>query len=206
MSLHTQEWLGAYLDGELSPAQIRKTEAHLANCPECQRKLDELRSLSALLGEAPVATGLKSEEQFVAEVGLQLKRKAITSAQTFPMTRSRENTPQSPALHWSWLVIPLVLLLAWSFVQTVSVVSDMLIAIPGIEQYSQKSVQALPLFANLSHLKDTVLARFGAELVGLATPLEWGWLANLLAMAIIGLLYASWMAGWWTHNRIFSQN
>jgi predicted anti-sigma-YlaC factor YlaD len=129
MSLHTQEWLGAYLDGELSPAQIRKTEAHLANCPECQRKLDELRSLSALLGEAPVATGLKSEEQFVAEVGLQLKRKAITSAQTFPMTRSRENTPQSPALHWSWLVIPLVLLLAWSFVQTVSVVSDMLIAI-----------------------------------------------------------------------------
>jgi anti-sigma factor (TIGR02949 family) len=38
-------FLDAYLDGELEPAKKAELEQHLAGCPECQRKLDQLRRL-----------------------------------------------------------------------------------------------------------------------------------------------------------------
>ena len=42
--------VGPYHDGELPDAEGREFEAHLAQCPECARRLAELRSLSGRLG------------------------------------------------------------------------------------------------------------------------------------------------------------
>ncbi len=44
--------LSAYLDGELSPAERRQVEEHLAGCPECAEKMKELRRQGDVLGRA----------------------------------------------------------------------------------------------------------------------------------------------------------
>src|SRR6266568_2619614 len=43
--------LHAYLDGELSPAEVQGIEAHLAQCPACRGRLDEERALITRAGE-----------------------------------------------------------------------------------------------------------------------------------------------------------
>ena len=192
MSPHVEEWLDKYLDGELSPAQQGRVQAHLEQCPHCQGLLAERHSLSALLQSAPAAAGLKPAEQFVAEVGLQLKGRLAATSQLF----AAKNT-----WHWSWAMVPLALVLAWVFLQTVSVLSDILVAIPGAEQVSQQSVQALPVFTTLSQLTGNALVARGADLLAFFAPTSLGWLTNLATLVVIGLLYASWLAGWWVRNQ-----
>jgi len=50
--------LSAYVDGELAAGEVARLEAHLADCPECRREVDRLRSLQEVtdamkLAEAP---------------------------------------------------------------------------------------------------------------------------------------------------------
>lgn len=191
MSLHIEEWLDQYLDGELSPMRQAKVKAHLEQCPHCQELLAERRSLSALLQKAPAAAGLKPADQFVAEVGLQLKGKTATQKQ--------RAAPDS--WHWSWALVPLALMLAWVFLQTVSVLSDILVAIPGAEQISQQSVQNLPGFTTLSQLTGNELVAQGADLLAFLAPTNLGGLTNLAALVVIGVIYASWLAGWWVRSQ-----
>ena len=49
MNEHLNEWLDAYLDGELTPPHQRQVEAHLAHCPECRALLKQRRALASLL-------------------------------------------------------------------------------------------------------------------------------------------------------------
>ena len=81
MNGHLDEWMDAYLDGELTSLQKRQAEAHLAHCPDCTALLTQTRALSRLLQAAPVASGLKPERTFVAEVGLQLARRQPAASQ-----------------------------------------------------------------------------------------------------------------------------
>jgi len=43
--------LHGYLDGELSPAEARGVDTHLAECPDCRRRLEEERALIARAAE-----------------------------------------------------------------------------------------------------------------------------------------------------------
>jgi predicted anti-sigma-YlaC factor YlaD len=40
------EWAGAYLDGELTEADRRRFEQHLATCEDCRREVADLRNLA----------------------------------------------------------------------------------------------------------------------------------------------------------------
>jgi predicted anti-sigma-YlaC factor YlaD len=40
------EWAGAYLDGELTEADRRRFEQHLATCEDCRREVADLRNLT----------------------------------------------------------------------------------------------------------------------------------------------------------------
>ncbi|MGD2174591.1 MAG: zf-HC2 domain-containing protein [Candidatus Brocadiaceae bacterium] len=48
--------LMAYHDGELTPERRRELEEHLKDCPACAAELEELRTLSGVLGEAEAPT------------------------------------------------------------------------------------------------------------------------------------------------------
>ena len=51
-SPHLEEDLSAYLAGELSSAEKERAERHLAECPECSQKLEQLRGLNHFLAQA----------------------------------------------------------------------------------------------------------------------------------------------------------
>ena len=55
MSCNTvQTKLSAYLDGEMSGAEMLITRAHLNQCPQCQSELDGLKSVQAILRDLPL--------------------------------------------------------------------------------------------------------------------------------------------------------
>ena len=57
-----EEILGAYLDGELGPAQQAAIEAHLEACPRCRQVLSELRALHEMLDAWPAPASLPAQD------------------------------------------------------------------------------------------------------------------------------------------------
>lgn len=45
-------WLSAYADGELNKKQAAATHKHVCDCPSCERELEQLRQMTALLRES----------------------------------------------------------------------------------------------------------------------------------------------------------
>lgn len=50
---HAEEWLSAYLEGELDGTQRAEVEAHLAVCPECASLLEAIGDSRDVLGALP---------------------------------------------------------------------------------------------------------------------------------------------------------
>lgn len=197
MMEHVLDWLDVYHDGELHGRQLRRVEAHLAQCETCREELAAREALSALLQESPPAEGLMRPEQFVSQVGLMLPRRP-------------ERTPLRRALETGWRLIPVGLFGAWAFVQT------LLIVVTGV-----MLVQNIPASANLlssavvsAHITSWLaglqcVAGAGAhgllEVVFCAARaielLEWPVLLSTLLLSVIGVLYASWLASWWIRGQ-----
>lgn len=59
-SLHEHDSLSAYLDGQVSPAERRRIEQHLAVCPECAGELESLRRVVAALRQCPPVRSRRS--------------------------------------------------------------------------------------------------------------------------------------------------
>jgi hypothetical protein len=55
-----EESLSAYLDGELTPAETARVEAHLQECRTCRANLATLRQTVGLLGELPMLRAPRS--------------------------------------------------------------------------------------------------------------------------------------------------
>lgn len=64
-----RESLSAYLDGELSPAQARAVESHLAGCGSCREELEGLRSVAHTLRSLPEVDPPRSFALGPQEVG-----------------------------------------------------------------------------------------------------------------------------------------
>ena len=47
---HITQQLEAYLDNQLSPEERRRVEEHVANCPDCARRLFDTQRISTELG------------------------------------------------------------------------------------------------------------------------------------------------------------
>jgi anti-sigma factor RsiW len=50
---HVSELLSPYVDGQVSPEERQRVEAHLASCAECAAELADLRALKAALSRLP---------------------------------------------------------------------------------------------------------------------------------------------------------
>jgi len=53
MSAHSGDLLSAYLDGELTPAELEGVRAHLEDCAECRRELQSLGEIRTLVRDLP---------------------------------------------------------------------------------------------------------------------------------------------------------
>ncbi len=194
---YVREWLGAYLDGELSADRRAWVEEHLASCQACQRELVELRALSTLLHADPVPAPFLDQELFSRQVVSRLPRPA-------PSSRQR-------ALQLGLRYLPLGLFGAWAFVQAAVLVSTVLIYALSLFP------QAGGLLAGLAPLPESAAGSWIGGLMSLSglnglieetgifliiSPLA---LISLAAIALLAVLFFAWLAGLWTYHRSQAQ-
>lgn len=191
MSDHVLELLGAYLDGELHGAQLRKVEAHLQECQVCQEEAQSLRALSATL-QAGVLPDFPTPERFAADVALRLPRGPIQ-----PTSRK--------ALEFGWWLAPVGLLLTWIFLNTTLLVSNALTAVHELGLLSGASAW-LGSAPEAEAYWSGMLGQFG--LLG-GNSVQWAaqveaftqtTLPLIVWQVSIALLYLSWMAIWWARH------
>ncbi len=192
MNGHVTEWVGAYLDGELSESRRLKVSAHLEKCLACREELEGLRRLSKMLQSAPTPEFVPADT-FAARLGLQLPRREVA-----------EQPARRATLLW-WLA-PVVLLAAWIFIQIVFGLSG---ALGLLDAANLFPVASLPAAAEAPHslwytglvnllgglfdgLPQTALALLDQVSVFAA-----GALGRLFWQALIALLYLAWLAVWW---------
>jgi anti-sigma factor RsiW len=185
----------AYLDGELTVTQRKQFEQHLAGCTACAEKLEMRRRLSVLLHEMPAFLPGQSENEFIGAVRSRLE----------PRQPGFDFNVKS--LAWSWLAVPVGLILALVFIQSVAWLSAVIGWIPGassvLQDLPQVFVQEVALRIPGELFASGLPAPVGAVMAwsGFFTILNWNWLTTLVLLVGVGLLYASWLAGWWARTR-----
>jgi predicted anti-sigma-YlaC factor YlaD len=197
MNGHVTEWLGAYVDGELSGIRLRRVESHLRQCSACQREVESLRALSALLKESWAAERRTSPERFVAQVGLRLPRR-------------QQRPPAQRALEVGWKLVPAGLLFSLAFVHSVFVVVRAIQS--ALWMGLGREVSALLLPESSGGLPVPELSALSQASVGEAigtvstlvqsgSALAWLPVLYLCVMLLIGVLYCSWLASWWAQRK-----
>lgn len=196
MSEHVTEWLPAFYDGELSERRQSMVRTHLAECPECQRELEQLKNLSALLRSSPPAKCQLPPDRFVSQVGLQLERRP-------------EQSGWQKTLKLGWHLIPVGLLGAWVFIQVVAALSGAILFGLQMGLGSDLLATVTNLLPELSQVSPPGLnwwlpGDIGWAIVRLIddlSPLTWSIIVDVLFSIIIGILYWSWLAGWLVSRR-----
>jgi len=193
MSDHMLEYLGAYLDGELYNGQLRKVEAHLDECQMCMTEYRSLQILSAALHGAPTPD-FPSPERFAADIALRLPR-----AQVKPLHKS--------AFEIGWWLVPVGLVVAWIFLNTTLLVSNMLIRADEFRLLDSASARLVSSAPNETYWSGA-LGQFGL-LTG--NNLQWAEMlesftrisaSQIFWQVAIALLYLSWMAIWWARHSL----
>ena len=195
---YVKEWLGAYLDGELSADRRSWVEEHLADCLACQQELLELRALSALLHADPAPAPFLEPEAFSRQV------------------LNRLPPPLQPAwqraLRLGLRFTPLGLFCAWAFFQAVIwVTSALLYALPLFPQAEGWLATLTPgwygagadllgygYLGQLIQLSGLNGLTEGTDLSFLFGPLT---LINLVFLAVLAAVFFAWLAGLWTYRR-----
>ncbi len=193
MTEHVTAWLEAYHDGELQGCRLCQVETHLAHCAACRQELQGLEGLTTVLQSGPAPEGLMSADRFVYAVGMRLPRRP-------------ERPAWQRALKIGWQLAPLGLLGAWAFAQTVFIVTGMLLTglrlglggdVVASLLRAPRSGPSLGELLGLSRVGLNDLIPTALRILGNGGPLGWGVTLTLAVLAVIGLLYWSWLASWW---------
>lgn len=192
MSEHVIEWLGAHLDGELKGRKLQRVQEHLAECDACRAELESLQGLSALLQEAPAAE-FASHERFVSQVNLRLPERRTTQS-------------GGRLIEAGWWMIPVGLLMAWIFLSTTFLVSDVVTAANTFGLLD--TAGTLPVAdSSEGAVWTSRLGQVGlleGESLGWAERTE-GFTRNVLPQftwqVSIAFLYLAWIAIWWARQR-----
>lgn len=184
MNEHVSAWLEAYHDGELDGRRLHQVTSHLGQCAACRAELDRLQALSTLLQASPAASHLTPPERFVAQVGLRLPRH-----QAHPFWYR--------AASLGWRLTPVGLFGAYAVLQAVFIVTGivMIVLRLGGEPARQSAAWFNSLGTDMNNL-----APIGLPALGGVLPINWGSVLYLGLMAVIGLLYWSWLASWWVRR------
>ena len=194
MEKHMDQWLGAYMDGELRGVRRRQVADHLDNCPQCRAELEALTQLSSMLQADPLPENLFPAARFADQVALQLPRRQPGKA--------KERVSWGTAGLW---LVPVGALGVWVFV----IVASMLVNAAGVALQTGL-VSNLPSWvappANYGAFSGVMLnalngsldatLRAGLEAVGRQELFWRGVAGHLLLQAVLVLVYWSWLAGW----------
>jgi anti-sigma factor RsiW len=188
MTIHPDLWLDAYLDGELDAVHSKQVEAHLNECADCRKAIEERKALSALLLDEPVLEACKPASRFTSEVALQLTRR--------PYRRDITGIR-----NLAWLGTPVALLLVAVFIFTAGLVQTVVDAFPGARATLEQLVAST---ASLDFIQGGALVADSVDTLRLmasfAIP-EWNVVTFMAALVLTGVLYCCWMVGWLTRNR-----
>jgi len=193
MSDHVLELLGAYLDGELHNGQLHKVQAHLDECQACTAEYQSLQALSAELHAIPLPD-LPSPERFAADVTLRLPR-----TQDKPLRKS--------ALEIGWWLAPVGLVVAWIFLSTTLLVSNMVINANELGLLDNASAR-LVSSPSSEAIWSGALGQLG---VLTDDSLQWAKAmesftrisaSQIFWQIAIALLYLSWLAIWWARHTL----
>lgn len=193
MSDHVLELLGAYLDGELHNGRLRKVEAHLDDCQDCMAEYQLLQALSAKLHAAPLPD-FPSPERFATEVTLRLPR-------------TQDKPLNERVFEIGWWLVPVGLVVAWIFLSTTLLVSNMVIRADELGLLDSASARLVPSASNEAYWSGA-LGQFGL-LTG--NSLQWAETmesftrvsaSQIFWQVAIALLYLSWLAIWWARHTL----
>jgi hypothetical protein len=193
------EWLGPYLDGELSEARQAWVEAHLSICTACQAELEALRALSGLLHADPTPGASRSARAFAADVLRKLED---------PARPRRASILRRVAGY-----LPLALFGGWAVLQAAVWISSALLLGIGYLPGLRGGLDGLLAFGSRlaggwTGWLDELLGLFG-----LSYSSGWlDWLAQiplpgilifieLLLAGLFAVLFTAWMAGAWSARR-----
>jgi predicted anti-sigma-YlaC factor YlaD len=189
MSEHISEWLGAYLDGELSGNLLHRVETHLVECQACGEEYRALQQLSGILQEAPLPE-LVSPARFAAQVALRLPPRSVGSK-------------RNKALEVGWWLVPVGLMTLWIFIQITYTLSDWLSTASIFGLVSDAALSISPEAARFT----STLGEFGLLSGG---SLEWAAWSESITRTLfsqftwqlsIAMLYLSWIVIWWARQR-----
>ncbi len=184
MNEHVSAWLEAYHDGELAGRRLHQVQSHLAQCAACRAELDRLQALSTLLQASPAASHLTPPERFVAQVGLRLPRH-----QAHPFWYR--------AASIGWRLAPVGLFGAYAILQAVFIVTG--VVMDALRVGGDPARQSAAWFNSLgTGLND--LTPIGLPALDSVLPVNWSVMLYLGLIAVIGLLYWSWLATWWVRQ------
>jgi len=184
MNEHVSAWLEAYHDSELDGRRLHQVISHLAQCAACRAELDRLQALSALLQASPATSHLTPPERFVAQVGLRLPR-----YQAHPLWYQ--------AASIGWRLTPVGLFGAYAILQAVFIVTG--IVMLALRLGGDPARQSVAWFNSLGTGLNN-LAPIGLPVLDSVLSINWGVMLYLGLMAVIGLLYWSWLATWWVRQ------
>ena len=197
MKDHASRWLGAHLDGELRGLRRRWVVSHLEECSACQRELNSLKTLRALLQESPAMEPAIASDRFAAQVALRLPRR-------------QERPPAQRALEMGWKMVPVGLLFVLAFVQTVFILAGVLRVALWLGLGGDVAAVVIPSsaggvsFPDAFALSQASLSEAFQMTIGLVrsgAALAWLPVLNVLVLVVIGMLYWSWLASWWVRRR-----
>lgn len=188
---HVFHRLPAYLDHELSGVRRAAVEAHLADCADCLRELQSLRTLSSLLQESQAPAPQLSQEQFVARV---IGRLSAGEAQ-----------PTWQKLLWAaWWATPLLALLGWALQWVIGWASNVLL-LAELAGWLPREWLDLPAGAAGTQALPSYWLPTIAGVLQTLMPTGAGWLPGELtgvwSSAMLVALLASWLTSWWILQR-----
>jgi anti-sigma factor RsiW len=194
------EWLGAYLDGELSAERRAWVEGHLPGCPTCRAELEALRSLRNLLQSAPEPAPRQSATAYAQAL--------IDRLSQHP--RANASPPLPPAIRYA----PLGIFAAWAFFQAVVWVAKVaqigLLFLPGgTALLGAPAEPTLPAASGAAAWLTGVLRL--TSLTTLMDEIAWALralpspapviLLELALAALMVFLMLAWLAGVWALRR-----
>jgi predicted anti-sigma-YlaC factor YlaD len=180
MKEHFENWLDAYLDGELMDIQIVAYENHLNECESCRKAYEGQLLLKQALSSVQPIQGNKDADQFLAEIRLQM-----------PSSRSKRI-----GIHRIiWYLVPSVLILFFGVMQTYAWLTGLIELIPGANRLI---VGSLPFLSEPVQVNPwlTTVVKTGMFWNGLDWLFDWNIFTQLILAISASVVYFVWMALW----------